>query len=347
MSVRATNWAWETGRERELSQGKLLTLLKIADHADQDGVCWPGEAHLAEYTAQGDRTVRRHLGELEADDLLHRERAEQTAGRGRAHDRIFLHMDQPANLAGEKRADLPATDDRPTGQPRHDLPATDDIALYREPSEEPSRTKPPVVPQEGDAFAKELFELWRKLTGRSQATKFSPKRRRVIGRRLKDGLTEDQLRRAVIGCANSDWHMKRGKHERREGQRHDELTFILRNIENVERFAEMAGDRGAAGSASKAPFSESPAAVDVWERVKKELRSAVPESTFEIWFEPLLGAGERDGSLVILDSSGGGIATWVERRYRPLIEDTIQKIGEGDYQGFEFIDAEGLELEAA
>lgn len=64
MSVRATSWAWERGREGLVKGGELLTLLRIADHADNSGVCWPGEETVAEYTAQGDRTVRRHLAAL-------------------------------------------------------------------------------------------------------------------------------------------------------------------------------------------------------------------------------------------------------------------------------------------
>lgn len=102
MSVRASTWAWERGREQGLNQGQILTLVKVADHADNDGVCWPGEKHLAEYTSQGETTVRGHLKQLEGMDLLHRERRTSEKGRGRARDHIHLHLDQPADPAGEK-----------------------------------------------------------------------------------------------------------------------------------------------------------------------------------------------------------------------------------------------------
>lgn len=100
MSIRASNWAWETGRALGLNQGELLVLVRIADHADNDGKCWPGEEGLAEYVCASERTVRRHLGTLSELGLLHRERRTPKQGRGRLYDAICLHLDQPANLSG-------------------------------------------------------------------------------------------------------------------------------------------------------------------------------------------------------------------------------------------------------
>lgn len=115
MSVRASTWAWEMGREKQLGMGPLLTLLKVADHADNDGICWPGEKQLAEYTVQGERTVRRHLKQLEGGGLLSRERRQPEQGDRRARDRILLALDLPANLAGRSEGSA--------GQPEGGLPA--------------------------------------------------------------------------------------------------------------------------------------------------------------------------------------------------------------------------------
>ena len=111
MSVRATSWAWEKGRALKLSQGELLLLVRIADHADNDGICWPGSRHLAEYVcpgAQDDSTVRRNMKRLEGRDLMHRERQPAKSGRGRENDRIFLHLppvkDQPGESPGRSAA---------------------------------------------------------------------------------------------------------------------------------------------------------------------------------------------------------------------------------------------------
>lgn len=140
MSVRATGWAWELARSGDVGGGVLLTLLRVADHADNEGICWPGEQSLAEYTGHDQRTVRRHLARLESDGLLHRERQGSEKGRGRGKDRILLHLDHADKLSGEASDDQPDISDASTGHSEHLQPDISDTALYREPSEEPSVT---------------------------------------------------------------------------------------------------------------------------------------------------------------------------------------------------------------
>lgn len=341
MSVKATNWAWELGRKEVVKGGELLTLLRVADHADNDGVCWPGEKSVASYTSQDERTVRRHLKTLEKLGLLHRERQVAGQGRGRSHDRIALHLDQPDNLSGEKSGVQPDTDDASTGHLEPVQPDTDDTALYREPTTEPSENHPH-SPPEGDAFLQEIFDLWKQATGRNGSTKFSPKRQRSIRSRLKDGHSKDEIRRAVVGCCKSDWHMKRGRFADRDGDKHDELTLILRDTEHVERFARLAGDAQVPGTVPD--VVETTAATAAWAQAKDRLRAAVPESTFLLWLDPLEVAGERDGNLVLLETADRG--GWTDRRYRGLILEAVQAVT-GDYTGVELIDHIGLELEAA
>lgn len=342
MSVKATNWAWETGRDLDMGGGLLLTLLRIADHADNDGVCWPGEKQLAEYTVQGETTVRGHLKKLEGMGLLHRERRCAEKGRGRARDHIHLHLDQPADSAGEKPDDQPAGDSGLTGRSEHDQPAGDDTAYIEEPSKEPSGTEKKGAPDGDAALLQEVFDLWVRLTGRNSSTLFSEKRKRVIRMRLKDGHDRAEILRAVVGCSKSDWHMKRGKHAKREGPKRDELTLILRDTEHVEDFAKLASDEWV--PEEFIPIGESKAATEAWEKAKERLRSSLPESTFEMWIAPLEAAGERDGKLVLLDTSdGGSVGGWAKRRYRGLINEALGE--ESDYTDIEIVNHDDLEMQ--
>jgi chromosomal replication initiator protein len=59
----------------------------------------------------------------------------------------------------------------------------------------------------------------------------------------------------------------------------------------------------------------------LWEEVQRRLRSAVPESTFKIWLEPLRAVGARGTTLYL--TAPGGIQTWVERRYTPLLREAL------------------------
>jgi len=87
MSVRAMAWAWE----QELPEGEKLLLMAIADHADDEGVCWPGQEGLARKIGRTDRTVRTRLKHLEALKLIAREPRYNGEGH-RTSDRIILLM---------------------------------------------------------------------------------------------------------------------------------------------------------------------------------------------------------------------------------------------------------------
>jgi hypothetical protein len=47
-----------------------LVLLKLADRANDDGECWPGNASIAKACCISERTLIRHIAELEAFGLL-------------------------------------------------------------------------------------------------------------------------------------------------------------------------------------------------------------------------------------------------------------------------------------
>jgi chromosomal replication initiator protein len=59
----------------------------------------------------------------------------------------------------------------------------------------------------------------------------------------------------------------------------------------------------------------------LWEDVQRQLRAAVPESTFKIWLEPLEVAGVQGSTLFL--TAPAGIQTWVERRYTSLLREAL------------------------
>ncbi len=77
MSIKAMNWAWQI----DLIANKKLTLLCLADHADNDGVCWPGISAVVEKTGLSRRTVINFLHEFEAGGLLRQQHRKGTNGR--------------------------------------------------------------------------------------------------------------------------------------------------------------------------------------------------------------------------------------------------------------------------
>ncbi len=71
MSCRARDWAWS---RRGLTPALRCILLALAEHADEEGRCWPSLARLAALAEVDRRTVTRGLAALEARALLVRER---------------------------------------------------------------------------------------------------------------------------------------------------------------------------------------------------------------------------------------------------------------------------------
>lgn len=81
MGVLAVSWAF---RQR-ISGNEKVVLLAIADHADDDGKCWPSIPLIAEKACVSERTVQRILVNLEADNLVKRVARSDRDGRKTAN----------------------------------------------------------------------------------------------------------------------------------------------------------------------------------------------------------------------------------------------------------------------
>jgi len=55
VSVKAISWAWE---QQGLTHCEKLVLLALADHADDEGFCWPGVTRVAKKCGMSERGVR-------------------------------------------------------------------------------------------------------------------------------------------------------------------------------------------------------------------------------------------------------------------------------------------------
>lgn len=83
----------------------------------------------------------------------------------------------------------------------------------------------------------EVFLHWQVRMGYEQA-RLTSDRATKIQARFRDGYTIDDLKRAIDGCASSPFHS--GENER--SQRYDDISLIMRNGSNVERFRELVGE---------------------------------------------------------------------------------------------------------
>jgi hypothetical protein len=214
-------------------------------------------------------------------------------------------------------------------------PLLEEPSLHRQSTEQ--QTVDPVV---------EIYEFWKQATSRNGHTQLTPNRRTAIRARLDEGRDVGFIKRAIANAAASPFHQ--GKNDRRT--RYDDITLICRNGEKLEQFAEMGGGGStgsSAGAPTPAPAGSGPVAVTLeatsaWESAKTELGDTLEDSAFDIWIAPLEVVGERDGRLVLVDTSAHGAGGWVNRKYRPLLLDMLE-----DFDDFEIVDKAHLELQAA
>lgn len=76
MSLKALTWAFD----QELKPDLKIVLLALADYADGDGVCWPGQKSIAAKAGMSERTVREKLSALEELGYIARRRRQNSEG---------------------------------------------------------------------------------------------------------------------------------------------------------------------------------------------------------------------------------------------------------------------------
>lgn len=67
MSLKAMTWVW---KQETKSSGERLVLLALADHAGEDGECWPHSGKIAEKCGLDRKTVQRHITALHERGLV-------------------------------------------------------------------------------------------------------------------------------------------------------------------------------------------------------------------------------------------------------------------------------------
>lgn len=140
--------------------------------------------------------------------------------------------------------------------------------------------------------------------------------------------------RSIIAAAFAQPHWKG----------HPSPAVVYGNAAIFETSAERARKESGSRSSrpvARGPITETEKATRAWEAAKKLLEERITKSTFDLWLAPLEVAGEREGKLVLVDTSGnGGIGQWVDRHYRPLVLETAE-----GFDNLEIVDETQIELE--
>lgn len=155
MSVRALTWSFTLPLQDMAAKAVLHAL---ADHADEDGKCWPSLRRIALFAGCSENTARRALQRVEAMGIVHREpRAGQS-------DMFFLNMEFDPSHDGTPSTVAPLPTEAPPLPPRDPTPAN----VGPHPSQvgtrtpiEPSKNRQPNRQRARDGKPQRLPADWR------------------------------------------------------------------------------------------------------------------------------------------------------------------------------------------
>lgn len=139
MSIKIMSSVWDSNTK---SAAQRLVLLRLADHADTNGECWPSQANIAEACGLTERSVRAAISGLEEDGHIS---IKQRTGKGNRnsyniHPKFKEIPEIPSCISGESnRKSLPEIPEIPSYLNRKSLPIVA-TSHYYEPSIEPSLT---------------------------------------------------------------------------------------------------------------------------------------------------------------------------------------------------------------
>ena len=200
MSMVALRWAFAM----PLSGPKKAVLLALADHADDDGFCWPSIDRLVLFSGVQERTARYAIRELTTTGLL---TFQQSNGRtaNRYHLALDLAPDAGLNVAKvvrQRKQSCPANPapraatlhhvqqpnpapDAPNPAPDAPNPAPDAPEPPRTPIEPPK--EPPMLVDIGDPV-RDAVAVWNEVCGSllPKVRDITQPRRKAMAGRLKD-----------------------------------------------------------------------------------------------------------------------------------------------------------------
>lgn len=235
MSAEALGWVF---RHSPLTGAAFQVHLALADTAnDEHGFeLWFKQSTVAQKARVTRQTVNNALARMAELGLV-----EKVGSRpGGVVVFRFLMPDLPTQYGssrGVTRADTPATEvsREPTpGVTRADTGCHESRhgGVVRADTDTKRDTKPEPKPNP-TREVRAVFELWQEVTGHPRAV-LDQKRRRVIERALKQH-GYDTCSDAICGWQHSPFH--RGDNDR--GEVYDDVTLILRDAKNIEKFARL------------------------------------------------------------------------------------------------------------
>jgi hypothetical protein len=251
MSIKLMSQVWE---EADLGGSELLVLLALADHANDNGVCWPSVPRLAARARLSERQTQRVLQKLHADGYFEI----VSKGDGRGHSTLYR-----VTLKGDTKGDTVSTftKERVTSATQRVTSATvkGDIAMSPEPSIEPSIEPSTFIssaPSKTPTPQQEMFAAICEAIGWDYHTISKDDQGQVaqaVGILRKANYTVDDIRRFMVEVWFKDWRWEKNEQHPTLKQLRQEIGKIrsviaaaapAKKLTGVDGYKEMLRERG-------------------------------------------------------------------------------------------------------
>ena len=161
------------------NSSRKLVLIKLADNANDNGLCWPSHQYIADQCEMSKRSVISHISKLEDMGFLTIQRRKKESG-GNQSNYYHIHIDGVKNLHVGSENSAPSPSENFAPRTCHSL----------EPVKEPigsSDDKPEEVkPKTKNQYPEEFEAIWKEKPER-HGTNPKPKAFKAYSARLKDG----------------------------------------------------------------------------------------------------------------------------------------------------------------
>ena len=162
LSIKALNWAWE---QPTSSSGQKLVLLALADHANDDGHCWPGMKRIADKCDMSARQVSTHVTNLEKAGIL-------TTNRRMKDNNQYSTYDYQLNFASGSLLPVEADFQRNSTSGGQQKPTSGGLAeadFRTEPSVSNRKKEPSVSSSSDDDAFQQFWQTYPRKVGKDAA----------------------------------------------------------------------------------------------------------------------------------------------------------------------------------
>ena len=147
-------------------------------------------------------------------------------------------LDSKPNLSKFIELGFLTTTCQPDDNQENNVCPQDDVPEKRRVEESRGEENKEVAPlsNKSDTRPLEIFEYWCDVMNKKRSA-FSPKRKKVIEARLKDGYPVDEIKTAIINCSNTPHNMGRNENNKE----YNDIELICRSSEKLEQFRDNPG----------------------------------------------------------------------------------------------------------